>query len=77
MAHHPRRTLRLIVSGLVAAALLCAACGGGGPKSSTMKAPQTSAGARPPAGVTGPATPMAQGDVAAVDYRGVQHQRYR
>jgi hypothetical protein len=42
-----------------------------------MKASQTSAGARAPAGVTGPATPMAQGDVAAVDYRGVQHQRYR
>jgi hypothetical protein len=77
MSDHSHARLRLIGSGLIAAALVCAACGGSATKPSTTPTAKTSAAAAAPAGTTGPATPVAQGDVAPVAYPGVQHQRYR
>jgi hypothetical protein len=74
MSDHARSNARLLGLGLIAAALLGAACGGGGSKPA---ATPTVPAALAPAGVTGPATPVAKGDVAPVAYPGVQHQRYR
>ena len=67
LGHSPRRSCDCIGPALVAAALLCAACGGRRLEAgdhARSAAPRRARAA--PAGVTGPATPVAQGDVAPV-----------
>src|SRR3954471_2330139 len=66
-----------VLAPLIAAALLSAGCGGNDGKTDS-KAPATtraSSSATPQA--TGAPVPAAAGDIAAVDYPGVQHQHYR
>jgi hypothetical protein len=62
---------RLLAAGLLAAALLATACGSHSSKPATAPAPA------PRAAGTTTATPVADGDVAPVEYPGVQHQHYR
>jgi hypothetical protein len=77
MSDPSHSNLRLVGCGLIATALVCAACGGGGSKPAATHTTGAATDARAPAGVTGAATPVAEGDVAPVAYPGVQHLRYR
>jgi hypothetical protein len=64
---------RVFAAALIGAGLLTAACGGHASKPATTSAPAPRAAGTS----TAPATPVADGDVAPVQYAGVQHQHYR
>jgi hypothetical protein len=68
---------RVLFPAVIATALLCGACGGHASKQATTAAPSEPASGTPASGRTLPATPVADGDVAPVEYAGVQHQHYR
>jgi hypothetical protein len=79
MSVQPLLRPRLLASALLAAGVLGAGCGGNDSKKDSA-APAPAGATTPaaaPATAAGAAAAAAKGDIAAVDYPGVQHQHYR